>query len=116
MNQTKFAGAIWTNHALERLDQRGLTQALAGQAFQYSDHCGPGRELGTVEFRKKFNQSTVTVIAKKNDRGAWLILSCWIDPPLEGYMDARKKQRYLEYKQAGFWKRLWMDIKQDLSW
>lgn len=116
MNQRNYTGAIWTNHALERLDQRGLTQALAGQAFQNSDHFGPGKESGTIEFKKKFSQSTVTVITKKNDHGEWLILSCWIDPPLEGYIDYRKKQRYLEYQKAGFWKRLWMDIKRDLSY
>src|SRR3990167_10257122 len=113
MSQRNFVGAIWTNHALERLDQRGLTQNLAGQAFKNSDFSNPGKQSGTIEFKKKFNNSTVTIIAKKNERQEWIILSCWIDPPLAGYMDARKKQRYEEYKKAGFWKRLWMDIKSD---
>src|SRR3989344_400955 len=86
MSQRNFVGAIWTNHALERLDQRGLTQNLAGQAFKNSDFSNPGKQAGTIEFKKKFNNSTVTIIAKKNERQEWIILSCWIDPPLAGYI------------------------------
>lgn len=119
-NLQKYAGAIWTNHALERLDQRGLTQVMAGQTFLYSDKYEPGKQAGTIEFTRKFNQSTVTVIAKKNERGEWIILSCWIDPPLLGSIDIGKKEKYLkeraEYKKGGFWKRFWIDFKRAVEW
>lgn len=113
-NQKFYGGVIWTNHALERLGARGLTQNLARQTFQNPDYSGKGKQKGTFEYRKKFGNSTVTVIAKQNEKYEWIILSCWIDPPLPGYLDDRKKQAYHKYKKAGFWGQLWMDLKKDL--
>ena len=118
-NQREYAGAIWTNHALDRLDQRGLSQVMAGQTFLYSDSYKSVKEGGT-EFTKKFDISTVTVIAKKSDQGEWLILSCWIEPPLPGSIDIGKKEKYLkerdEYRKGGFWKRFWIDFKKAVEW
>lgn len=109
-----YGGAIWTNHALERLGQRGLTQELAWKAFRYPENSKRGKQKDSWEYRKKFGNSTVTVIAKQNEKYEWIILSCWIDPPLPGYFDDRKKKAYLKYKKAGFWGQLWRDFKRDL--
>lgn len=113
-NPRIYGGAIWTNHALERLGARGLTQELAWRAFQYPDHSKNGKQKGSWEYRKTFGSSTVTVIAKQNEKHEWIILSCWIDPPLPGYLDDRKKQAYQKYKKSGFWGQLWMDLKRDI--
>lgn len=110
MRQRHYKGAIWTNHALERLGQRGLTQSLAGETFQNPDQKFPAKNGGT-EFQKKFGISTVTVIAKKNDSGEWLILSNWIDPPMPGTQDAVKKERYHSYQKASFWGKVWIQLK-----
>jgi hypothetical protein len=111
-----YAGAIWTNHALERLDQRGLSQAMAGKTFQDPDKKFPGKQSGTTEFQKRFGKSWVTVIATKNEKNEWIILSCWIDPPLSGTDDHKKRQNYLKYqsayKKAGFWGRVWLDLRK----
>ncbi|MCL4354708.1 hypothetical protein M1349_04565 [Patescibacteria group bacterium] len=69
-NQQYFGGAIWTNHALERLGQRGLTQELAAKAFNHPDKSIPGKQPGTIEYQKSFGNSLVTIIAKKNERGS----------------------------------------------
>lgn len=113
-DQRVYGGAIWTNHALERLGARGLTQELARQAFQNPDYSGKGKQKDSWEYRKKFGDSQVTVIAKQNEKHEWIILSCWIDPPLPGYFDDRKKKAYQKYKKAGFWGQLWMDFTKDL--
>lgn len=110
MNSRNYAGAIWTNHALQRLNQRGLSQPMAGQTFMYPEHTERGKQPGTTEFTRRYDNSKVTVIAKQNDRNEWIILSCWIDPPLPGSVDIKKKAWEQKYKKAGFWKRLWMDI------
>lgn len=110
----EFGGAIWTNHALERLGQRGLSQSVAFQAFQYPQRTTKGRD-GTFEYQKDFGKSTVTVIAKQNEKKEWLILSCWIDPPLEGYIDQRKTSWQNDYNKASFWRKFWLEIKRQIG-
>ena len=114
-HQKYFAGGIWTNHALERLGQRGLSQKMAGETFSRPDHQIEGKQPGTVEFQRRYGKSLVTVIAKKNDQRECIILSCWIDPPLPGSIDILKKQNYIAYQKASFWGKLWIICKRQLG-
>ena len=114
-HQQHYGGAIWTNHALERLGQRGLSQDLAWQAFNNPDVSEAGKNPGTTESRKKFGNSTVTIISKRNDRNEWIILSCWIDPPLPGTHDFKKREDYLKYKKAGFWGKVFYTLKKQIG-
>jgi hypothetical protein len=109
-----YGSAIWTNHAMERLNQRGLSQNLAWQAFNKPDKSFAGKEHGTTESQKRFGESLVTIISKRNDKGEWLILSCWIDPPLPGTMDYYKKEDYKKYNKAGFWGKVFLTLKKQL--
>ena len=116
MNYNKFFGnVIWTNHALERLGQRGLTQDLAYKSFRYADQSFPGKNKGTTEYQKRFGNSLVTIIATQNEKSEWLILSCWIDPPLPGSIDIKKNEYWKQYKKAGFWGKFWLTIKKQLG-
>ncbi|RJQ24419.1 hypothetical protein C4577_07965 [Candidatus Parcubacteria bacterium] len=114
-NLRYYKGAIWTNHALERLDQRGLTQDLAAQAFNRPDNSIQGKKPGTIEFQKRVGKSLITIISKKNEKNEWIILSCWIDPPLPGSIDILKQEQYKKYQKAGFWKRLFISFKNQLG-
>ncbi|CAN5192145.1 hypothetical protein BH11PAT1_BH11PAT1_4610 [soil metagenome] len=114
MSSNRFKGAIWTNHALNRLGERGLTQEMAGETFQYPDRRITGKNPGTHEYQRKYQNSLVTVIAKQNEKGEWLIISCWIDPPLYGTKDYQKKQDYIASRKAGVWGKLWYTIKRQL--
>lgn len=109
-----YQGAIWTNHALERLGQRGLSQDMATKAFRSPDKSSHGKQRGTMEYQKQFGPSTVTIIAKQNDKREWIILSCWIDPPLPGSIDIKKKQEYLKYQKASFWGKFWINLRRQL--
>ncbi|MEN9327737.1 MAG: hypothetical protein RI947_545 [Candidatus Parcubacteria bacterium] len=117
--QRLYGGAIWTNHALERLGQRGLSQDIASQAFNHPDASIPGKQSGTTEYTKRFGKSMVTIIATRNDKREWLILSCWIDPPLPGSIDEGKKEKWLDYRsaysKAGFWGKLWLVLLKQLG-
>ena len=79
-----YQGIIWTNHALERLKARKIPQEYTWKTFRYPDSSKQGHESGSHEFVKQIDQYKITVIAKQNDKKEWLILSAWIDPPLEG--------------------------------
>jgi hypothetical protein len=116
MSVTKtFGNIIWTNHALERLDQRGLSQDLAYQTFKYPDKYEKGKQSGTWEYRKRFGKSLVTVIATQNEKKEWIVLSNWIDPPLPGSIDIKKQEYWKKYKQAGFWGKFWLILKKQIG-
>jgi hypothetical protein len=115
MSSRDYGGIIWTNHALARLGERGLSQEKAWETYKSPDRHFPGKQSGTMEFQKRFGSSIVTLIAKQNERHEWLVLSCWIDPPLPGTEDFRKKQNYEKYRKSGFWGKVWYTIKQQLG-
>jgi len=108
-----FNGLIWTDHAIERLKQRGLRQALASQAFYHPDKILRGSANGSTEYQKRYKKSLITIIAKQNGQGEWLVLSCWSNPPLPGTEDAKRQKNYRRYQRASFWgKVLWFILKQ----
>lgn len=109
-----YKNAIWTNHALERLGQRGLSQELAWQAFSAAENQTVGKNPGTTEFKKRFGSSLVTIIAKQNEKREWIILSNWIDPPLPGTIDYLKKDEYKKYQKAGFWGKLFITLRKQI--
>lgn len=101
---------IFTNHALQRMNERKLSQDMAMETFRNPDRKYPAKEPNTLEFHKRFENQNVTVIAKPNDRGEWIVLSSWIDPPNPGTIDFKEKLRYKKYQKAGFWGKLWLNI------
>mgnify|MGYP001578919046 CR=1 FL=1 len=109
-----YGNAIWTNHAMERLNQRGLSQNIAWQAFNKPDNSFAGKQSGTTESQKRFGESLVTIISTRNEKGEWLILSCWIDPPLPGTMDYYKKEDYKKFQKSGFWGKVFLTLKKQL--
>lgn len=114
-HNNRYGGVIWTNHALERLTQRNLAQNMAFSAFSSPDRTVPGKKSHTTEFQKKIKKYFVTVIATKNDQNEWVVLSCWVDPPMPGSIDIAKKKAYREYQNASIWKKLWLTVKAQLG-
>ncbi len=110
-----FRDLIWTNHALDRLEQRKLPQEIAWTAFRYPDEVLKGKQAGSYEYRKRYQNSLITLIATQNERREWVVLSVWIDPPLPGTADAKKQKYWQEYKRAGFWGKWWVMLKQTLG-
>lgn len=111
----QYGGVIWTNHALERLHQRKLPQHIAFLAFSNPDTRTTGKQHGTIELQKAYKNSTITLIVKQNERKEWLVLSAWIDPPIYGTIDYKKKQSWKKYKKAGFWGKFWYHFKKQLG-
>lgn len=86
-----FRGIIWTNHALDRLKERGISQGDAYFAFNSPDESrqGTNKKGSSVYFKtynvplKDFPDSVgqkIEVVAKKNEEGEWIILSVWARP------------------------------------
>jgi hypothetical protein len=115
MASNHYGGIIWTNHALERLKQRGLSQELAWQAYKYPDRSFPGRELGTTEYQRRYDKSLVTLITKFTEKREVIVISAWVDPPMPGTVDAAKRDAYKKYQKASFWGKIWLTLKQQLG-
>ena len=108
-----YGGLIWTDHALERLGKRGFTQEMAWYTWKFPDEELQGKMPDSYEFRKRVGESTVTVIAKQNDKKEWVILSAWVYPPLTKWA-RRKEEDYQNFKKAGFWGKLWYTVKRQI--
>ncbi len=114
MGQREYGGVIWTDHALERIGQRGLTQSIASSTVSQPDEIVSGKKPGTHEYTKKVGTSTVTVITALANEGKPLVLSVWVDPPLAGTNDAKKQQDWKNYKKSGFWGKMFYALKRQL--
>lgn len=115
MKSQYYGGVIWTNHAKERLTQRGLSQSQAVEAFYHPDTSEQGRQSGSVVYKKRINAALITLIAKQNEKKEWIILSAWIDPPLPGSPDAKEQASYKEYIKAKGLRKFWLGIKRQLG-
>jgi hypothetical protein len=75
-----FGGVIWTNHALKKLADRGIKQGDAWAAWRNPDQSRVARNKGTWIYYKTYSREKIEVVAKKNERGQWIILSVWNRP------------------------------------
>lgn len=74
-----FGGVIWTYHALDRLRERGIKQGDAWATWRNPESSKKGNSGNWVYYRN-YNGTQIEVVAKKNERGEWLILSVWSKP------------------------------------
>lgn len=116
MAQINYGGIIWTNHVLERLSQRDITQENALVTFRHPDKSFPGKKGGSFEYIKYFGEKRLTLIGKQNREKEWVIISAWVDPPLPGSMDEKRQQAYKAYRSARGVKKIWLSIMRQLGW
>lgn len=72
-----YGGVIWTNHALQRLTERNISQGEALYTFQKPQQSRFAQNKGAWIYYRTYGTNKVEVVAKKNERGEWLILSVW---------------------------------------
>lgn len=96
----KYKGLIWTNHLLDRMRQRGISKEYVYWTFRKPDRQKDARTPGSYKFMRSDKQNWFVVVAKKNDKGEWILMSCWSQP---------KKQTdkpYRSTKHLNFWQNL----------
>lgn len=113
--QQYYGGAIWTNHAIERMQRRGLPQQTAWEAFAHPSASSKGKQPGTSQYQRKIDRTLVTIIAKQNEKNEWIILSAWVDPPLPGSPDAKAKSSYKNYQKASAFRKFLLTVKEQLK-
>lgn len=75
-----YGGVIWTNHALDRLKQRGISQGDAWATFRRPDQSRYAKTRNAWVYYKTYGKEKVEVVAKQNERKEWIILSVWVRP------------------------------------
>ena len=75
-----FGGVIWTNHAIERMRERGIKQSDAWATWRNPDQSNHGKASGSWIYYKTYSNKKIEVVAKKNEKGEWIILSVWSKP------------------------------------
>lgn len=73
----KYGGVIWTNHAIKRLNERGISQGDAWATWSRPEQSRYASAKGAWIYYRTYGNQRIEVVAKKNDRGEWIILSVW---------------------------------------
>lgn len=73
----QFGGVIWTNHVLQRLKERDIKQGDAWAAWKRPDSSRYSSQEGAWVYQRKFGNQMIEVVAKKNEKDQWIILSAW---------------------------------------
>ena len=89
-----FGGVIWTNHALDRLRERGIKQGDAWATWRNPQTSKKGSALGSWVYYRNYNGIQIEVVAKQNDKKEWIILSVWSQPVFESH---KKHQSFLNF-------------------
>jgi hypothetical protein len=79
-----YGGVIWTNHALDRLRERGIFQGDAWATWNRPQESRKGNSGNWVYYRN-WGGTQIEVVAKQNEKKEWLILSVWSRPMSQGY-------------------------------
>lgn len=75
--QRHYRGTIWTNHALERLRARGISQGDAWATWRNPDSTRYAASRGGWVRGRTYGKNRIEVVTKQNERGEWVILSVW---------------------------------------
>ena len=102
-----FGGVIWTNHALDRMKDRGIKQGDAWTTWRKPQQSRKANIPGAWIYFRTYGSERIEVDAKKNEKSEWVILSVWSRPVYE----SRAKQDKSE-KSEPIWKLM---IKQILG-
>ena len=72
-----YGGVIWTNHAISRLQDRKIKQGDAWVTWKNPDKSRFSKSKHAFVYERTFGNQAVEVVAKKNEKNEWIILSVW---------------------------------------
>lgn len=79
MGEQNYGGIIWTNHALQRLNERGIKQGDAWATWNRPEQSRPGSgaQQGAWVYYRTYSGERIEVVAKQNEKNEWIVLSVW---------------------------------------
>ena len=91
-----FGGVIWTNHALARLQERGISQGDAWATFSHPQQSRFAKDKNAWIYRRNYNGNQIEVVANQNERKEWVIISVWSKQIFPGRSGQYAKPNFLE--------------------
>ncbi len=73
----EYKGLIFTNHILERMNQRGIDFKDVYWAWARPDETFKAETPGAFKYYRTNDKKLIAVVAKKNDQGKWVVMTCW---------------------------------------
>lgn len=67
-----YGGVIWTNHALDRLKERGIKQGDAWATWRNPQQLRKGTVYGSWVYYRNWGGTQIEVVAKKNEKKSGL--------------------------------------------
>jgi hypothetical protein len=75
-----YKGIILTNHALERMRERGVSEQMVYLTINKPDRSRYADNKRKFIYNKTFGSEMVEVVASKNERREWVVVSVWSRP------------------------------------
>lgn len=79
-----YGGVIWTNHALQRLSERGIKQGDAWATWSRPEQSRYAASQNAWVYYRTWGSTKIEVVAKQDERKQWIILSVWSKPVYTG--------------------------------
>ena len=73
----RYGGVIWTDHALKRLQERGIKIEHALTTLNSPHESRRGQIKDSWVYFRTWGNVRIEVVAKPNERGEWVVLSVW---------------------------------------
>lgn len=98
----KYKGVIWTNHILDRMKQRDLSYDDVYWVFRNPDKSNYAKTKGAWKFSRQHRDYILTIVATKNEKGEWVLMSCWWKD-----LDKKRAEEYEKKKVESWLKKFW---------
>jgi len=85
-----YKGLIWTNHALTRMRERDMKQFDVYVVWRNPDKSRYAKTKSAWIYKKNINGKIIEVVAKKNEKGEWVILSVWLKKDIVKIISRKK--------------------------
>lgn len=79
-----YGGIIWTNHVIQRLNERGISQGDAWAVWNRPEQSRYSATQGAWIYYRTYGDERIEVVAKQNERKEWIVLSVWSKKILSG--------------------------------
>lgn len=87
---SKYKNLIFTKHALSRMKERGINQADVYATWRKPDKSRYAKTKAAWVYHKNIYGQRVEVVAKKNEKGEWVIISVWSKETYKKKTEKRK--------------------------
>ncbi len=91
-----YGGIIWTNHAIQRMQDRGIKQGDAWATWKRPDNSHYTKSKGAWIYHRTYGNERIEVVAKQNEKKQWIVLSVWSKR-------LRKQHRKASKEKIGIW-------------